>query len=280
MTEIILKVRNLIEDKLKTEGRDVFTYESINSSKIFTLTEGNVSSSTIVVQKNGIVWSLLPVAGTGVAWTRVLAVITITKTAHGLITGDSVTITASNSTSALPLGTYLVTKLTDNTFTVVGLNAGATSGTCTYTTVSNYSYSTTTGKLTLTGNVTVGDSFELTYSYYSKYSDNELRGNIKGALSYLSVEKYKTFAAKSDNIIIPTPNESEENLIAVIAAILIKGNVISYRTPELTVTFERGDSKEKMIKKFIRQFRKAYGVLEYIDLGENMTDPDEEIWEQ
>jgi len=194
MTTIIEKLRNLIQDSLITTGRDVFTFESITSSKIFTLTEANVSAATIIVLKNGVVW-----AGT------------------------------------------------------------------------NYSYSTTTGKITVTGTLTAGDSLEVDYSYYAKYSDTELQGQIKSAISYLAVEKYGTFAIKSDNVIFPTPNESEENLIAIVAAILIKGDVVGYRTPELTISFERGDSKEKKIKKFIRQYKKTYGCLTYIKMDEKIV---------
>ena len=200
MTNIILKVRDSIGDLLITTGRDVFIYESITSSKIFTLTESNVSASTIIVYKNGSVW------------------------------------------------------------------AG-----------SNYSYSSSIGKLTVTGALVAGDSLEVSYSYYQKYSDTELGGYIRAAISYLVVEKYKCFAVKPPDIIFPTPTESEEHLIAVIASILIKGDVVSYRTPELTITFERGDSKEKKIKKFVRQYQKAYGVLTYIGLGEKVADPDDEL---
>lgn len=199
MTETILKIRNLISDILKTDGRDSFTYESVASSKIFSLTESNVSSATIIVQKNGAVWAS-----------------------------------------------------------------------------ANYSYSSTTGKLTVTGSLTAGDSLEVTYSYYSKYSDTELQGFIKAAISYLSVEKYGTFAVKSDNVIFPTPTEGEENLIAVIASILIKGDVISYRTPELSISFEKSDSKETKIKKYVRQYKKAYGILKYIKMDEKVVDLEEE----
>lgn len=198
MTEIILKIRNLIQDILKTDGRDLFTYESVASSKIFTLTESNVSSSTIIVLKNGSVWA-----------------------------------------------------------------------------ASNYSYSSTTGKLTVTGSLTAGDSLEVTYSYYQKYSDTELQGFIKAAISHLSVERYNTFTVKSDNVIFPTPTEAEENLIAIIATILIKGDVTGYRTPELTISFERGDSKEKKIKKIVRQFKKSKGVFRYVKMDDKIVDIDE-----
>jgi len=199
MTEIILKIRNLIGDILKTDGRDLFTFESSVSSKIFSLTESNVSSATIIVMKNGVVWA-----------------------------------------------------------------------------ASNYTYSATTGKITVTGSLTAGDSLEVDYSYYEKYSDTELQGFIKAAISYLSVEKYGTFTVKSDNVIFPTPTEGEENLIAVIASILIKGDVISYRTPELSISFEKSDSKETKIKKYVRQYKKSYGILKYIKMDEKVVDLEEE----
>jgi hypothetical protein len=199
MTDVILAVRDLIQDILKTDGRDCFTYESITSSKIFTLTEANVSASTIVVYKNGIVW------------------------------------------------------------------AGA-----------NYSYSTTTGKITVTGTLTAGDELEIIYSYFAKYSDTELQGFARAAISYLVIEKYKCFTVRPPNTIFPTPTQSEVYLIAVVASILIKGDVVSYRTPELSVTFERGDSKEKKIHKFVRQYKKAYGYLTYIDPSETIVNEEEE----
>jgi hypothetical protein len=199
MTTIIEKIRNLIEDNLITTGRDVFDYESIVSSKIFTLTEANVNTSTIIVKKNGTVWA-----------------------------------------------------------------------------VGNYSFNSGTCELTIIGTLAAGDSLAVTYSYYAKYSDNEIIGRIKAAISYLSVEKYGTFAIKEDNVIFPTPDEQEENLIAIVASILIKGDVVSYRTPEFTITFERGESKEKKIKQCIRQSKKAYGVLQYIKLDLKTVDQDSE----
>jgi len=207
MTDIILKVRDLITDILKTDGRDVFTYEAITSSKIFTLTEANVTASTIVAYKNGVIFPAI--------------------------------------TSAIPP-------------------------------VTNWTYSSVTGKLTVVTALLVGDSLEVDYSYYQKYSDTEIEGFIRSAISYLVIERYRCFAVMPPDMIFPTPTSDEENLIAVVASILIKGDMTSYRTPELTINFERGDSKEKKIKKFIRQFKKTYGCLEYIDPTETIVSEDED----
>lgn len=188
MQTIINKVRNLIADNEKTDGIDTFTYESSVSSKIFTLTESNVSADTIIVYKNGAVWA---------------------------------------------------------------------SG--------NYSFSSATGKLTVTGTLTAGDSLEINYSYFAKYSDNEIEGYIKAALTYLCIERYETFTIESGDVLDPEPTEAQEHLIALVASILIKGSIRSYKTPEITIVFNDSDSVDLKISKAIRQFAKSFGVLEYID---------------
>jgi len=267
ITDIIQKIRDVIEDNLRTDGNYTDVYYN---SKVFTLPDANVVSSSIVVHKNGALWLITPVAGSGVAWTRAGTVITITKTAHGLITGDLATITASSDVTALPLGVKTVTKLTDNTFTITGLNAGASSGTCTYTVIANYSYSSTTGKLTITGTLVSGDSLQVVYSYYSNHSDTELRGRIRASAVYISAGEYKTFVIKDTEEPFPTPTAKEESLLALVAGILIKPNITSYRTPDLTITFPNRQSKEDKIKEVINRYKKAYGYLGYINPGEKI----------
>jgi hypothetical protein len=52
-------------------------------------------------------------------------VVTVTKSAHGLQTGDSIGLSfAAASGTAATDGNYIVTKLTDNTFTVTDINSG------------------------------------------------------------------------------------------------------------------------------------------------------------
>jgi len=272
MTDIIIKLRDAIEDNYKYTT-DSFEYIT---SKIFTLTEANIDSTSLVCYKNGVLWPLTPVAGAAVAWTRVGTVVTITKTAHGFITGDTATVSVTSDAAALPLGAKIVTKLTDNTFTVVGLNAGAASGTCTYTIVANYAYSSSTGKVTITGNLTAGDVLEFIYNAYAKYSDIELRGYIRAALGYLAIERYKTFVARSDNTVFPTPTEAEEYLISFIASVIIKGAISSYKTPEISISFNDKMSKEDKIKQAIRQFSKTYGIIDYLDLDEETVIEEDE----
>ncbi len=195
MQTIIEKIRNLVSDFLITTGRNSFDYNSItNPSKVFTLTEENVDSTSIRVYKNGVLWA--------------------------------------------------------NT---------------------NYSFDSDTVQLSVTGTLVSGDNLLVTFSYYAKYSEIVLRAYIRAALTHLSVRQYKTFTAKSDNIVFPTPDESEENLIAMVASILIDGNVVSYRTPEFTITFGRGESIDSKISKLMKVYKGAIGVFSYIDYGERIA---------
>lgn len=138
---------------------------------------------------------------------------------------------------------------------------------------SNYSYSADTAQVTVTGTLAVGDVLLLIFSYYEKYSDSEIRGWIKAAISYLSVEKYNTFAVKSDNIIFPTPTQAEEYLIAIIATILMGGDIRKYKTPEFEIIYQDNESKEKRIARTVSQYKKSYGCLRYVDMDAK-TAPD------
>ena len=271
MTGIINKLRDLVEDNY------VYTTDSFEyiTSTVFSLSEPNVDTTTLVCYNNGELWATTGVAGSAVAWARSGTVVTITKTAHALISGDAVVVTVTSASAALPLGTYTVTKLTADTFSVVGLNAGATSGTCTYTVTANWSYSTTTGKVTVTGALVVADNLQFCYNAYEKYSDTELKGYIRGAMVRISVEHYKDFVDRCGSI-FPTPSENEENLMAFVAAVLIKGSINQYRTPDLTIIFANEDAPDKKIKSAIRQFTKSLGYLDYIDPGDEQAMDDED----
>jgi len=136
----------------------------------------------------------------------------------------------------------------------------------------NYTYSSTTGKLTVTGTLVAGDILVVSYNYYYKYSDTEIEGYIRGALYWLTTEKYKVFACRN-NVIFPTPSEEEECLIALIASILITDSIKSYRTPEISIQFEDSMSKEEKISRAVSQFDKMYGIFKYINLDEDIDPP-------
>lgn len=72
------------------------------------------------------------------AWTRVTTVATVTQTAHGMLTNDLISVTATSDAAAVPLGVKTITVLNANSYTFVCLNAGAASGTITAAHIDNY----------------------------------------------------------------------------------------------------------------------------------------------
>ena len=64
-----------------------------------------------------------------VTYARTGYTVTVTKSSHGLSTGDSVGITfAAGTGGSATNGNYTITKLTDNTFTITDINTGSISG--------------------------------------------------------------------------------------------------------------------------------------------------------
>ena len=70
--------------------------------------------------------STVPVTAT---YERAGTLVTVTKSSHGLSTGDTVSLGFSldGSNRAATCGTYTITKLTDNTFTLTDPNTGTVS---------------------------------------------------------------------------------------------------------------------------------------------------------
>jgi hypothetical protein len=78
-------------------------------------------------------------------------VVTVTKNAHGLQTGDTVGLSfAAGTGGAATDGNYTITKLTDNTFTVTDLNSGS------ITAGANCVYAS---RWIMTFRITAGDSY-------------------------------------------------------------------------------------------------------------------------
>jgi len=137
----------------------------------------------------------------------------------------------------------------------------------------NWSYSLSTNKITFEQDsdaeeLIAGDLIDISYSAYKKYSLNEMTGYIRAALTNLSIYGYRTFKEKT-NIIFPTPTESEENLIALVASILITPSIKQYKTSEITYTFADDLSKEDKIRNAINQYSKCFGNIMYNGTTEN-----------
>lgn len=144
----------------------------------------------------------------------------------------------------------------------------------------NYEYNPLTNKVTInevTGEdeLVSGENLVFSYNCYEKYSNSELESHIKNAFYYLSVFDYETFTLETGDIISPEPTEKQENLIAIVAKILIVGDVKSYRTPEFTKIFANNLSVEDKIKQLINDFEKSFGNITYIDLSESSAEEED-----
>ena len=120
-----------------------------------------------------------------------------------------------------------------------------------------YTYDSTLQKVTITSSLLVDDIIELNYTYYSNYSDTELIGYIKHAMGYISVNQYADWQIKDDDNIYPSPSFAEQNLIAMVAAVIIDPQNQSIRTPDFSVNIKNPMSTADMISKIIAIFKKS-----------------------
>lgn len=133
----------------------------------------------------------------------------------------------------------------------------------------NWSYSSTTNKLTIASGVslTVGDVITVDYNYYPNFSDTEIKEYIKSALAHISLNGYSSFIYDSDlNVINPETSVKQGHLIAMVTAILMKPNNKTYRLPDITIQVPASTlSTDEMIRKTIAVFkRNSHGVFSII----------------
>jgi hypothetical protein len=165
------------------------------------------------------------------------------------------------------VGRYVDQYLNSNVFTLQNIRIDSTTIQVYVNQVlktSGWTYNPNTNKVTYTATLAVGDAIEIDYTYSSKYSDAELRGQVRASIAWLSVEGYKTFVCKEDNIIFPTPNEQEENLMTLIVAVLIEGDIWRYKTPEISLEHFRTLSKDEKIRLLVRQAMKTPIIIDYV----------------
>uniref|UniRef100_A0A6M3JNQ6 Uncharacterized protein n=1 Tax=viral metagenome TaxID=1070528 RepID=A0A6M3JNQ6_9ZZZZ len=132
--------------------------------------------------------------------------------------------------------------------------------------ISTYSFSSTTNKVTISSTLTAGDTVEIDYTCYRNYSDTEIIGYITSALYYLGNHTYEDYEVESGNNIYPVPTSKEEKLIAMIAALLIDPNNSTVRLPGITISVPNDDPVEKKIGKVIASFKREgkLGIFENI----------------
>lgn len=126
------------------------TTSTLTTSSTATIGGTLTASGNVVVNGN----TTLGTAAVTGTYSRSTTTLTVTKVAHGLVTSDTRWFSIENN--AALSGSYSVTKLTDDTFTITVANSGATTGN-----VSWYE-KTTTLQGTLAGNIQGSPTVTLT----------------------------------------------------------------------------------------------------------------------
>lgn len=143
----------------------------------------------------------------------------------------------------------------------------------------DYSYDADTNRITITfvtsGKVlTAGDLIRITYNYYGKYSDSEIRGFIESSLVYFVQHRYNkvfeisdTVQSGNSNIVTVNgidPTIGELYFIATIASILIDPQNINV---DVAGSFEldanRELSDQEQISKAFAHFKRFVGKLDW-----------------
>jgi cellobiose-specific phosphotransferase system component IIC len=121
----------------------------------------------------------------------------------------------------------------------------------------NYSFSSTTKKLTITTSMTSGEVVQIDYSCYKNYSDTEIKGYINSALYYLGIHGYENYEVESGDSIYPELTPQEEKLVALIASLLMSDNYKSIRLPDITISLPNDVSTDQRIAKVIMSFKRS-----------------------
>lgn len=118
------------------------------------------------------------------------------------------------------------------------------------------SFDSSTNEATIVATLVADDEIEIQYSYYNKYSEADIQDYIRSALVYVSIysecEDYELeIDGDGDYQIEPTPSNLQSDIIALVAAILIKPNWTKYKLPDVELNFPRTQTKETRIIKLI-----------------------------
>lgn len=136
------------------------------------------------------------------------------------------------------------------------------------TETANFTYDSDNNAVTIADSIADAATILIKYSYFKKYSDNEIRGYLESSLAYFPLYQYKkTFEIDSNDEInaindyIPTTNELY--FIAIIASILIDPQNIKINIPDLTLSAKRDISDQDQIKKAFANFKNFIGTISF-----------------
>ena len=129
-----------------------------------------------------------------------------------------------------------------------------------------YDYDSINNEIDITVALVSKDIIIVKYTFY-KYSDTELNEYIRASLVWVSIFSYCSemdFELETDYI-YPTPSNQQQDLIAIIASILIKPNYSEYNLPNLKVKYPRNIDKEEKIRRIIQSFQQGIGIISVLE---------------
>lgn len=156
---------------------------------------------------------------------------------------------------------------TTNIFTIAASNITITKVLINNVETSDYSFDSTTNKITVTASgLASTDKIEVDYTYFS-YSESELKEYFRAALTYISIYSAddQDLEIEDDNI-YPTVDNRTEDMIAIIASVLIKPNYLEKRVGNLVLKYPKTMPKEKVIESLIVRFNRGLGSVGIISL--------------
>ncbi len=126
----------------------------------------------------------------------------------------------------------------------------------------SYSFDSSTNKVTVSASLTSGDTIEIQYSYYPSYSDAQIEAYVRASMVHISVNGYYTYEVDSSDEFHPDLDSAQKNLIAFVAAILIKPDNVSYRFPDMSIQVPKSLPTRDLISKAIAIFKRdTHGVF-------------------
>jgi len=128
---------------------------------------------------------------------------------------------------------------------------------------SYFSFDSSTNKLTVVSSLNSGDIIEVKYTYYPNYSTTEITNYVQCALVHLSINNYYDFSYDSaDDAIYPEVEPREENMIAIIAALLMTPENKSISLPDISIRVPNDLPINEKIRKMLVMFKHdTHGVF-------------------
>lgn len=132
----------------------------------------------------------------------------------------------------------------------------------------DFSYDSDNNQVTISASLTSNDTILIKYSYYKKYSDNEIKDYLSSSLAYFPLYQYKkTFEINANDEIVAVnnyqPTTNELYFIAIIAHIVIDPQNIKVSIPDLNISPKRDKSDQEQIKEAFRNFKNFLGTFDF-----------------